>query len=78
KKGNRTQFYYCHPYSAYERGTNERMNREIRRKFPKGTDFSKVSPKKVKEVETWLNNYPREVLGYDTPENLFNYYLSCL
>ena len=27
----RTTVYYCHPYSAYERGTNERLNREILR-----------------------------------------------
>ena len=78
QKGNRTKVYYCHPYSAFERGSNERLNREIRRKFPKGTDFSKISHRKVKEVETWLNNYPRGVLGFDTPENLFNYYLSYL
>jgi len=71
----RTTVYYCHPYCSSERGTNERMNREIRRKFPKGTDFSRVSVEDVKSVETWLNNYPRGVLGYDTPENVFN---SCL
>lgn len=36
----------------------------IRRQFPKGTDFDKVTAAEVKRVETWLNNYPREILGF--------------
>lgn len=72
----RTTVYYCHPYCSSERGTNERMNREIRRKFPKGTDFTRVSIEQVAEVERWLNAYPRGVLDYDTPENVFNSYLN--
>ena len=43
--GERFRVYYCHSYSAWEKGSNENMNRMIRRWFPKGTDFSKV-PKK--------------------------------
>ena len=39
----RTKIFYCHPYSAYERGTNENMNRIIRRFFPKGTNFDDIS-----------------------------------
>lgn len=72
----RTTVYYCHPYCSSERGTNERMNREIRRKFPKGTDFTRVSIEQVAEVERWLNAYPRGVLDYDTPENVFNSFLN--
>lgn len=74
----RTTVYYCHPYCSSERGTNERLNREIRRKFPKGTDFSRVSIEQVAEVERWLNSYPRRILGYDTPDNIFNSYLRAL
>lgn len=62
-KGMRTMLYYCHPYSAYERGTNENINRLIRRFFPKGIDFDTVSSKEVKMVEDWINNYPRKILG---------------
>ena len=69
--GQRTKLYFCHPYCSSERGTNERMNREIRRRIPKHTDIGKYSKKYVKEVETWLNNYPRPVLQYATPEELF-------
>lgn len=74
----RTTIYYCHPYCSSERGTNERLNREIRRKFPKNTDFTFVSTKKVAEVEHWLNTYPRGILNYDTPENVFNSHLKSI
>ena len=63
-KGNRTTLYYCHPYSAWERGTNENINRMIRRFFPKGTDFDLVTEKDIAMVETWINNYPRKIFGW--------------
>lgn len=63
-KINRTDLYYCHPYSAYERGTNENINRMIRRFFPKGTNFDQVSRQQVEMVETWINNYPRKLFGW--------------
>ena len=71
RKGKRTKFYYCHPYSSFERGSNECQNKMIRRKYPKGTDFGKVTAAAVKEVEEWVNNYPREILGWRTSEILF-------
>lgn len=72
----RTQLYYCHPYSSYERGTNERMNREIRRQFPKGTDFSTVSDDQITALELWLNDYPRKILDFSTPNELFLHCIS--
>lgn len=63
-KGKRTDLYYCHPYSAYERGTNENINRMVRRFFPKGTDFDQVSKQQVAMVEAWINNYPRKMFGW--------------
>ena len=62
-KRKRTTVYYCHPYSSWERGTNENINRMIRRFFPKGIDFDTVSEKQVQAVENWINNYPRKILG---------------
>jgi IS30 family transposase len=43
----------------------------IRRIFPKGTDFDKVRPAEVNAVETWLNSYPREILGYRSASSVF-------
>lgn len=62
-KQQRTTVYYCHPYSSYERGTNENINRMIRRFFPKGTNFDDVTPAQVSFVQDWINNYPRGILG---------------
>lgn len=70
----RTKIYYCHPYSAYERGSNENMNRIIRRFFPKGTNFDNVSSAEVAAAEEWLADYPRRVLGWETPRMLFDRY----
>ena len=68
RKGRRTKMYYCHPYTSCERGSNECANKMIRRKFPKGTSFADVTRKQVQNVEDWMNNYPRKVLGYLTAE----------
>jgi transposase, IS30 family len=67
----RTMVYYAHPYSAYERGTNENMNRMIRRFIPKGADISQYTHTEIKRIENWLNNYPRKILGYKTPLEIY-------
>jgi len=59
--------YFAHPYSSWERGTNENTNGLIRRFFPKGTDFNKISKQQLKIVQNKLNNRPRKVLNYKTP-----------
>lgn len=59
----RFKMYFAHPYSSWERGSNENANGIIRRFFPKGTDFSKISIAKIQEVEDWINDYPRRILG---------------
>lgn len=71
-KGKRFDMYYCHSYSAWEKGTNENHNRMIRRFFPKGTDFDKVKSARIKAVETWMNNYPRKLLDWKTPLEVFS------
>ena len=70
-KGQRTKVYYCHPYSSWERGTNERINREIRRLIPKGTDLAQFSETQIQAVEEWVNNYPREIFGFETSNERF-------
>lgn len=70
--GKRTSVYYCHPYCSFERGSNERLNREIRRLIPKGSDISKYSDFEIQKVEDWINNYPRQILGFSTSSEMFN------
>lgn len=70
--GQRTKVYYCHPYTSCERGSNERINRDIRRLLPKGTDFAKYTGKNIQAVADWINAYPREILGFATSAERFN------
>lgn len=60
--------YFAHPYSSWERGTNENTNGLIRDFFPKDTDFNAVSRYKLKKVQDLLNQRPRKVLGGETPQ----------
>ena len=61
--GQRTKVYYAHPYSSWERGSNECANKLIRRFIPKGADISKYSMKFIRYIEHWINNYPRKMFG---------------
>ena len=70
--GKRVSVYYCHPYTSCERGTNERINREIRRRIPKGSDISRYSDKDIQTVENWINDYPRAIFGYATSAEMFD------
>lgn len=74
--GKRTCIYYCHPYSSYERGTNERINRDIRRLLPKGTSFKSFTPAEIQAVEDWVNAYPREIFGFATAAERFDQQIS--
>ena len=74
-KSPRTKVYYCHPYSSWERGSNENANGIIRRFIPKGTSIEQYSDKDIAKVERWINNYPRKILGYRTSQMIFDSYL---
>lgn len=71
-EGNRTTCYYAHPYSAFERGSNENANKLIRRFIPKGTNIGKLSVRDIKRIEHWMNNYPRRMLGYQTAQQVYS------
>ena len=58
KSGQR--YINCHPYSSWERGTNEVTNKMIRRKIPKGTNFDDRTEEEVESIENWINGYPRK------------------
>jgi len=69
-KTKRTKVYFAHPYSAWERGSNENQNRIIRRFIPKGRSMATVTEEEVKEIENWINNYPRKILEYRTANEM--------
>jgi IS30 family transposase len=77
-EGQRTKLYYCHPYSSFERGSNEKQNQMLRRHFPKGTNFDQVEDEEVERATNWLNSYPRKLFDWGNSQNLFNSALSGL
>ena len=66
------QTYFCDPYCAWQKGTNENTNGLLREFYPKGMDLSLVSDEDLKEKVDLLNNRPRKCLGYQTPAEVFN------
>lgn len=69
--GLNADFYFAHPYSSWERGTNENTNGLVRQYFPKGTDFDEIEPWEIQWVEDRLNNRPRKRLGWATPNEVY-------
>ena len=65
-----SEVYYAHPYSSWERGSNENGNRILRRFVPKGTDIGKLSVRELQRIEDWVNNYPRKILGYKSANDI--------
>jgi IS30 family transposase len=68
--GRRTTCYYAHPYSAYERGSNEAANRLVRRFVPKGSNIGTYTDRDIHRLEHWMNNYPRRIFGYKTANDM--------
>ena len=63
--------YFAHPYSSWERWTNENTNWLLRQFLPKKTDFSSVSNKKLQYYVSLINSRPRKRLNFLTPSEVF-------
>jgi len=64
-------YFFAHPYAAWERGANENMNGLLRQYFTKKRDLDTVSNDEVELVMCRLNNRPRKTLAYNTPFEVF-------
>ena len=64
-------FFFAHPYSSWERGTNENTNGLIRQYFSKNRNFSTITDEEINLVMEKLNNRPRKSLGFKTPNQVF-------
>jgi IS30 family transposase len=71
EKNNRIQVYYAHPYSSYERGSNENWNGIIRRVLPKGICFKNLTEERINEIVNAINSMPRKILGYNSSLELW-------
>ena len=64
-------YYFADPYSSYQRGSNENANGIIRRFFPKGTDFSKVTNSELEQVIYLINHLPRKIHSGRTAHEVY-------
>ena len=70
-KKKRTNQYFADAYSSWQRGTNENINKMIRRFLPKKTSFKGLKQEDVKKIEKWINNYPRKIFKFKTSEEYY-------
>lgn len=66
-----SKFYFAEPYSPWQRGLNEYNNKLIRQYLPKKTDFNLINNQTINMIISKLNNRPRKLLGYKTPNEVF-------
>jgi len=67
-----SDFFFATPYHSWERGLNEHTNGLVRQYFPKDKLFDEISSEELDRVEILLNNRPRKVLQYYSPQEIFD------
>lgn len=68
----RIDVFFCDAYKPWQRGSNENANGIIRRFLPKGIDLSPFTDKNLSDLEFVLNNTPRKILAFKTPQEVFS------
>ena len=63
--------FFCHAHSPWERATCESQNDRIRHYLPKGTDLSLVSYQQLRAYQDMLNERPRKILNWKSPNQCF-------
>jgi IS30 family transposase len=64
-------FFFAHPYAAWERGANENMNGLVRQYIPKNRKLSSVTNEELEQIMTKLNHRPRKCLDFMAPFEVF-------
>ena len=68
----RTQIFYCHPSSPYEKGSCEVNHELLRRILPKGTSFDDLTQKNINLMMSHINSYKRKKLNNVSPYTVFS------
>jgi len=64
--------WFCEPYHSWEKGQVENTNGLIRRFVPKRSNLDELPEERLQEIETWLNDRPKKVLNFRTPNEVFS------
>lgn len=65
-------FYFCNPYSSWEKGSVENRIQVVRLFIPKGTDIDALSDEFIQSVENKVNNRTVQLLNFHSPNEAFN------
>jgi IS30 family transposase len=65
-------FFFCHPYHSWEKGTVENRNGVIRRYLPRSTDLKTWTQGELDEVADDINNTPMKCLDFQTPNEVYS------
>ena len=68
----RMDIFFCDAYKPWQRGSNENANGIIRRYLPKGVDLSPFTDQDLAKLESVINNMPRKILQFATPQEVFS------
>ena len=68
----RTQIFYCHPSSPYEKGSCEVNHELLRRILPKGTSFNDLTQDDINLIMSHINSYKRKKLNNKSPNLVFS------
>lgn len=66
-----TTVYFAHPYSSFERGSNENGNKLLRLFLPKSCDMKLYSDSYVMNANELINTKIRKILSYKSSLELF-------
>lgn len=68
--------FFADTYAAWQKGSVEQAIGLIRRYLPKGTSLKAITQEELDDIVEEINNRPRKVLNYNTPNEVFNAYLN--
>jgi IS30 family transposase len=64
--------YFCDPGAPWQKGSIENLNGMLRRFFPFKVSAEEITNEQVVVVNAKINNMPREILSYKTPNEVLN------
>ena len=67
--------YFAHPYSSEERGSNEVLNRYVRRFITKQRKIETISQKELDQTNHWVNTRQMKTLNWQSPRKVFHQHM---
>lgn len=68
----RTNIFYCHPSSPYEKGSCEVNHEILRRILPKGSSLNDLNQNDINLIMSHINSYKRKKLNNVSPYTMFS------